>query len=126
MLELHRKAMGNRATGPIFVNGTGKALDIDALYRHQTKERLEQAGMEWEGWHGFPRVLATNLERIGVRESIAAMILRHTNEGVTRKHHTKPPSIETRAAVRLLPEAFSNVGSVKLLPRIAPPNVSKF
>jgi hypothetical protein len=48
------------------------------------------------------------------------MILRHTNERVTRKHYIKPPSIETRAAMRLLSEAFSKVGIVKLLPRIAP------
>jgi len=61
-----------------------------------------------------------NLERIGVRESIAAMILRHTNERVTRKHYIKPPLIEARTAMLLLSEAFSNVGSIKLLPRIAP------
>jgi integrase len=84
-------------------------------------ERLEQAGIEWEGWHGFRRGLATNLERIGVRESIAAMILRHTNERVTRKHYIKPPSIEARAAMRLLSEAFSN----KLLPKTAPQTSQK-
>ena len=89
------------------------------------KERLEQAGIEWEGWHGFRRGLATNLERIGVRESIAAMILRHTNERVTRKHYIKPPSIEARAAMHLLSEAISNVGSVKLLPKIAPQTSQK-
>jgi integrase len=125
MLERHREAMGNPVAGPIFANGAGKPFDLDSLYRHQMKERLEQAGVEWEGWHGFRRGLATNLERIGVRESIAAMILRHTNERVTRKHYIKPPSIETRAAMRLLSEAFSNVGSVKLLPRIAPQTSQK-
>jgi len=119
MLERHRETMGNPATGPIFANGAGKGFDLDSLYRHQMRDRLEQAGIEWEGWHGFRRGLATNLERIGVRESIAAMILRHANERVTRKHYIKPPSIEARAAMRLLSEAFSNVGSVKLLPKIA-------
>ena len=44
----------------------------------------------------------------------------YTNERVTRKHYIKPPSIEMRAAMRLLSEAFSNVEIVKLLPRIAP------
>jgi integrase len=120
MLERHREAMGNPVAGPIFANGDGKPFDLDSLYRHQMKERLEQAGVEWEGWHGFRRGLATNLERIGVRESIAAMILRHTDERVTRKHYIKPPSIKARAAMRLLSEAFSNVGSVKLLPKTAP------
>lgn len=96
-----------------------------ACFRHQMKERLEQAGIEWEGWHGFRRGLATSLERIGVRESIAAMSLRHTNERVTRKHYIKPPSIEARVAMRLLSEAFSNVGSVKLLAKIAPQTSKK-
>jgi integrase len=125
MLERHREAMGNPAAGPIFANGAGKAFDLDSLYRHQMKERLEQAGIEWEGWHGFRRGLATNLERIGVRESIAAMILRQTNERVTRKHYIKPPSIEARAAMRPLSEAFSNVGSVKVLPKTAPQTSQK-
>ena len=49
-------------------------------YQRQMKAPLRKAGIEWEGWHGFRRGLATNLERIGVRGSIAAMILRHTND----------------------------------------------
>ena len=125
MLERLREAMGNPANWPIFANGAGKRLDLDSLYRHQMKERLEQAGIDWEGWHGFRRGLATNLERIGVRDSIAAMILRHTNERVTRKHYIKPPSAESRAAMRLLSVAFSNVGSIKLLPKIAPQTSQK-
>ena len=79
LLEQHRKASGSPASGPIFANGAGKALDLDSLYRRQMKEPLKQAGIEWEVWHGFRRGLATNLERIGVRETIAAMILRHAN-----------------------------------------------
>ena len=73
----------------------------------------------------IPTWPATNLERIGVGEPIAAMILRHTNQRVTRKHYIKPPSIEARAAMLLLSEAFSNVGSVKLLPKIAPQTSQK-
>jgi hypothetical protein len=77
------------------------------------------------GWHGFRRGLATNLERIGIRESITAMILRHANDRVTRKHYIKPPTLEAIAACeapvreffiapkagfapRLLPRAFEN------------------
>ena len=89
------------------------------------KEPLRKAGIEWEGWHGFRRGLATNLERLEVRESIAAMILRHTNDRVTRKHYIKPPSIEARAAMQVLSEAFSSLGGVKLLPKIAPQTSQK-
>jgi integrase len=87
LLERHREASGNPASGPIFANGAGKAFDLDSLYRRQMKDPLKAAEIEWEGWHGFRRGLATNLERIGVRESIAAMVLRHSNDRVTRKHY---------------------------------------
>jgi integrase len=93
MLQEHRRAVGNPAAGPIFANGAGKGIDLDSLYRREMKEPLRAAGIEWEGWHGFRRGLATNLERIGVSESVAAMILRHSNERVTRKHYIKPPTI---------------------------------
>jgi hypothetical protein len=55
-----------------------------------------------------------------VRESIAAIILRHTNDRVTRKHYIKPPSFEARAAMQLLSNAFSELEAVKLLPKTAP------
>jgi hypothetical protein len=102
------------------------ALDLDSLYQRQMKEPLRLAGIEWEGWHGFRRGLATNLERIGVRESIPAMILRHTNDRVTRKHYIKPAPVEAIAAMRQLSETFSKVETPKLLlgaPQNAPQGV---
>jgi len=115
LLEQHRATFGDLASGPIFVNGAGNALDLDSLYLRQMKEPLRNAGIEWEGWHGFRRGLATNLERIGVRESIAAMILRHTNDRVTRKHYIKPAPVEAIVAMRQLSETFSKVETPKLL-----------
>jgi integrase len=120
LLEQHRKTSGNPASGPIFASRVGKALDLDSLYRRQMKETLKQARIEWEGWHGFRRGLATNLERIGVRETIAAMVLRHTNDRVTRKHYIKPPSIESIAAMRRLSATFLNLEGSKLLPNCSP------
>jgi len=122
LLDQHRAASGNPATGPIFANGAGNALDLDSLYQRQMKEPLRKAGIEWEGWHGFRRGLATNLERIGVRESIAAMILRHTNDRVTRKHYIKPAPIEAIVAMRQLSDTFSKVETPRLLPTNAPQN----
>jgi integrase len=115
LLEQHRVACGNPISGPIFANGAGNALDLDSLYQRQMKCPLRQTGIEWEGWHGFRRGLATNLERIGVRESIAAMILRHTNDRVTRKHYIKPAPVEAIAAMRQLSETFAKVETPKLL-----------
>jgi integrase len=95
-------------------------LDLDSLYRRQMKERLTAAGIEWEGWHGFRRGLATNLERIGVRESIAAMVLRHSNDRVTRKHYIKPPTLEAIAAMRQLSETLLVLDKRKMLPNCSP------
>lgn len=120
LLERHRKTSGNPASGPIFANGVGKPLDLDCLYRRQMKESLKRARIEWEGWHGFRRGLATNLERIGIRETIAAMILRHTNDRVTRKHYIKPPSIEAIAAMRRLSDTLFALEGSKLLPNRSP------
>jgi integrase len=125
LLERHRAMNGNPATGPIFANSVGKALDLDSLYRRQMKEPLERAGIDWEGWHGFRRGLATNLERIGVRDSISAMVLRHTNDRVTRKHYIKPPSIEAMAAMRQLSETLSALAKPKLLPNCSPEDPKK-
>ena len=120
LLERHREASGSPASGPIFPNGKGKALDLDSLYRRQMKERLKAARIEWEGWHGFRRGLATNLERIGVRESIAAMVLRHSNDRVTRKHYIKPPTLEAIAAMRRLSETLLALDKPKMLPNCSP------
>lgn len=124
ILERHRQACGNPASGPIFMNGAGKGLDLDSLYRRQMREPLKTAEIEWEGWHGFRRGLATNLERIGVRESIAAMILRHANDRVTRKHYIKPPTLEAIAAMRRLSESFSALEKPSLLPTCSPEHPS--
>ena len=120
LLETHWNATGRPALGPMFANGAGKALDLDSLYRRQMKEPLRKAHIEWEGWHGFRRGLATNLERIGVRDAIAAMVLRHSNDRVTRKHYIKPPSIEAIAAMRRLSETLSTIKTPELLPNCSP------
>jgi integrase len=119
-LEQHRERIGNPASGPIFANGAGKPADLDALYHRQMEEPLRQAGIEWEGWHGFRRGLATNLERIGVRETIAAMILRHSNDRVTRKHYIKPPSIEAVSAMQRLSDTLTTMQKPQLLPNCSP------
>jgi hypothetical protein len=82
--------------------------------------RLKRAGIEWEGWHGFRRGLATNLERIGIRESITAMILRHANDRVTRKHYIKPPTLEAIAAREAPVREFFVAPKAGFAPRLFP------
>jgi|SRR5581483_2887648 len=120
LLEQHRERSGSPASGPIFANGAGNPFDLDSLYHRQMEKPLREAGIEWEGWHGFRRGLATNLERIGVREAIAAMILRHSNDRVTRKHYIKPPSIEAVSAMQRLSDTLTTMQTPQLLPNCSP------
>jgi integrase len=120
LLEQHRDRSGNPAFGPIFANGAGKPVDLDSLYHRQMEKPLREAAIEWEGWHGFRRGLATNLERIGVRKAIAAMILRHSNDRVTRKHYIKPPSIEAVSAMQRLSDTLTTMQKPQLLPNCSP------
>lgn len=80
--------------------------------RHESSENLPFRNL-------FP-VGKTNLERIGVREAIAAMVLRHSNKRVTRKHYIKPPSIEAVSAMQRLSEMLSTIKAPKLLPNCSP------
>ncbi len=48
------------------------------------------------------------------------MILRHTNDRVTRKRYIKPPSIEAIAAMRRLSETLLTLEGSKLLPNCSP------
>lgn len=46
-------------------------------------------GIEWHGWHAFRRGLASNLNRLGVDDSVIQAILRHSSVTVTQAHYIK-------------------------------------
>ena len=50
---------------------------------------LEQAGIEWRGYHAFRRGLATNLRALGVDDLTISEILRHSDVKVTRASYIK-------------------------------------
>jgi integrase len=69
-LDAHRRKRGNPVAGPIFANSAGHPLDLNACYQREMKDALNRAGISWHGWHGFPRGLASNLNRLGVDDSV--------------------------------------------------------
>lgn len=106
----HRRACGNLVSGPIFVNGRGNPISLDALYWRQIRDILKKAGLQWKGWHGFRRGLASNLNRLGVDDSVVQAILRHSNVAVTQRCYIKTTSQDAIAA---MPRLSSHVAEIK-------------
>ena len=61
----------------------------------------------WRDWHAFRRGLATNLNRLGVDDSVIQRILRHSHVAVTQACYIKTASEDAKAAMQKL-EAVLN------------------
>ena len=105
-LDVHRKNCGGLSTGPIFANSVGHPLDLNACYQRSMKDVLKRAGIVWHGWHGFRRGLASNLNRLGVDDSVIQRILRHSNVATTQNHYIKTASSDAIAAMKQFSEAL--------------------
>jgi integrase len=108
-LDAHRKASGNPGTGPIFRNGLGRPLSLDWLYWDHMRDVLKKAGVRWRGWHAFRRGLASNLNRLGVDDSVIQAILRHSNVAVTQTHYIKTALPDAVAAMEKFSDALTDV-----------------
>jgi integrase len=107
-LAAYRKNVGNPSTGPIFSNTAGRPLNLDWLYRTRMKDVLSKAGIEWKGWHAFRRGLASNLNRLGIDDSVIQAILRHSNIAVTQACYIKTASPDAVAAMRKLSQSMAS------------------
>jgi integrase len=83
-----------------------KLLSLDWLYQTQMKNVLKRAGIAWGDWHAFRRSLASNLNRLGVDDSVIQSILRHSTVAVTQKHYIKTARPDAIAAMQQLSEAL--------------------
>jgi integrase len=104
-----RGLVGSRDRGPVFANAVGNPMDLNALYYRQMRESLAKAGVEWLGWHGFRRGLASNLNRLGVDDSVIQAILRHSDVAVTQRCYIKTARPDTVSAMRQLSERLSDM-----------------
>jgi len=91
-LDEHRIRCGKQITGSIFTNSAGRSLDLNACYQRDMKDVLKRAGISWHGWQGFRRGLASNLNGLGVDDSVIERILRHSTVQVTQNHCLKTAS----------------------------------
>ena len=129
-LAEHRKRQGNPTAGPIFPNGAGKAADPENIVHRVILPALEVCGVcskpesdhrtaahkfernnvlpEWRGWHALRRGLATNLNRLGVDDSMIQRILRHSHVAVTQACYIKTASEDAKTAMQKLETALND------------------
>jgi integrase len=108
-LAKFRKSIGNPLKGPMFANSAGNPMDLNATYYREMRPVLQKARLVWVGWHGFRRGLASNLNRLGVDDSVIQAILRHSDVSVTQRCYIKTTRPDAIAAMRQLSAKLSEL-----------------
>lgn len=99
----------------MFANGKGKPMSLDSLYWRTMRELLKRSAIPWHGWHGFRRGLASNLNRLGIDDSVIQAILRHSQISVTQACYIKTIRPDIEAAMRQFSEAVRETCSSVVL-----------
>ena len=90
------------ASGWMFPNTIGGALDLDNLADRVIKPIFKANGLKWKGWHAYRRGLATNLHELGVPDIVIQAILRHEDIRTTQRSYIKTvPQVVTAGMKRL-------------------------
>jgi integrase len=79
----------DNASGWMFGNSIGGALDLDNLADRVIKPVLKANGLKWKGWHAYRRGLATNLHELGVPDIVIQAILRHGEHDAAQLHQDR-------------------------------------
>jgi integrase len=105
-LGAHRNGLpadGFIFSGPKFKD---RPLDLHNLANRVIRPALAKEGIDWCGWHGFRRGLATTLYELGTDAKTRQEILRHADPRVTEKFYTQPVSAVSQKAMRKVQDAF--------------------
>ena len=113
-LDRWRRECRNPAGGVMFPNAANKPLSLDSLYWRAMRDVIRRSGIQWSGWHGFRRGLASNLNRLGVDDSVIQAILRHSHVSVTQACYIKTNKPELEAAMRNFSEEVRKCSQVVL------------
>jgi integrase len=108
VLDQHRQACGNPASGLMFRGQHGRPRCLDCVVREIIKPKLKEAGLEWHGWHAFRRGLATNLYRLGIPDKTIQAILRHSNLSTTMNLYVKSVGADAVTAMNVLEGVIAN------------------
>jgi len=102
ILKAYRISMGNPAAGVMFHSGDGTPMDLDKLAQRVIRPLIKSIGMDWYGWHGFRRGIASNLYELGADEKVVQRILRHAKSHVTKDRYIKVFDPAVLAAMKSL------------------------
>jgi len=102
ILDSYRSSIGNPMTGVIFHSGTAGPMDFDKLAQGVVRPVIEGLGLEWYGWHGFRRGIASNLYELGANEKTVQRVLRHAKPHVTKDRYIKAFDPAVLAAMKNL------------------------
>lgn len=94
--------MWKREKGWILADEVGGPLNLEWMTKKVIKPALKEAGIEWRGWYGFRRGLATNLYQLGVSDKVIQAILRHSNVQITQASYIKEVRSDVVAAMQEL------------------------
>jgi len=102
VLNAYRLSMGNPQSGVMFHSGAGQHMDFDKLGQNVIRPAVEALRLEWYGWHGFRRGIASNLYELGANDKVFQRILRHAKPHVTKERYIKAFDPAVLAAMKSL------------------------
>jgi len=85
-------------------------MDLDKLAQRVIRPLMKAIRMEWYGWHGFRRGIASNLYELGADEKVVQRILRHAKSHVTKDRYIKAFDPAVLAAMRKLETTLGAIG----------------
>ena len=106
---------GERRAAPLNLHNLERriirpALEMSKLLKFENGRWVSNpdSGVQWFGFHGFRRGLASNLFDLGVNPKVIAAILRHGDIGRTLQYYVQTPDSESRLALAKLEEKIRN------------------
>jgi integrase len=89
VLNTYRLSMGDPQSGVMFHSGEGQHMDFDRLAQKIIRPAVVALRLEWHGWHGLRRGIASNLYGLGANDKVVQRILRHAKPHVTKERYIK-------------------------------------
>src|SRR6267142_1016476 len=99
----------NSGDGYVFHGDTGEPMRFENLARRHIIPLLEQAGIEFHGFHAFRRGLASTMKDMGVEYETIRDIMRHAPSDVTSKFYAKPSLEKMREALEKVEAKYKSL-----------------